>query len=305
MQPKITPVLLAGGSGTRLWPLSTSKEPKQFAELFNTRPSLFQQACLRVRNQIIFTASLCVSNFVHKHHLDAHAQSSITKPETYLLEPSSRNTTAAIAVASLYAPNALQIKGEKDPVLLIMPCDHVIDNQDSFEGAIIKALPTALDGQIVCFGLRPRYAATEYGYIEVGSDAVNPSAVLSISRFVEKPDVAQALSFIEHGNYFWNAGLFLARSSTLITELIKHAPKTFSIARHSLEKSTRQGNYYILSKAQYSDIPAISFDYTVMENTDRAVMVEASFDWQDVGNYNALSQCLSRDQSNASEDAAL
>tara|TARA_Y100001001_G_scaffold163559_1_gene192845 strand:+ start:410 stop:1522 length:1113 start_codon:yes stop_codon:yes gene_type:complete len=299
MRQKIIPVLLAGGNGARLWPLSSSHNPKQFGTILNHAHSLFQQSCLRVMSDALFNSPLCVASKTHDEILQTQLKGIASEHNiralTCLLEPESKNTAAAIALAAAYI-KSLHTEGNSDPLLLITPCDHVIKNQAAFHKSIDSASNTLPKGMIACFGIDATYPSTEYGYIEVKNSSPDILHTCEVSRFVEKPDLSHAQSFIDTGCYFWNSGIYLCHLTTLLDMLITHIPETMKLAHKSLATATGTNENFIYTNPQpYIAIPSISFDHAVMENARNALMIKAGFDWLDAGSYNALWQEQDKD----------
>ncbi len=288
----IVPVILSGGSGTRLWPLSRSSYPKQFLAVSGAR-SLLQQAALRVAGEG-FAAPLAVSNeeqrFLIAHHLlDAGAT-----PSKILLEPSARNTGPATAAACLYLARS------DDPLLLVLPADHVIADPDAFREAVMAGAAHAREGRLVTFGVRPDRPHTGYGYIEAGA-RLGPDgagiAVYAARRFVEKPDDARAQSYLKQGGYYWNGGIFLFRASVFLAELARLAPEMLSACREAVDRGSHDGDFFRLQADAFARAPAVSIDYAVMEKTQSAAVVPVDMGWSDVGSWSALWEVGDKDSS--------
>jgi mannose-1-phosphate guanylyltransferase / mannose-6-phosphate isomerase len=276
----VTPVLLSGGAGSRLWPLSRTLYPKQLLVLVQER-SMLQETGLRVANPALYTAPLVVAGEDHRFLIANQLSEAGIAASAIILEPAGRNTAPAVAIA---AHTALSL--EPNAVLLVMPTDQVILDGAAFDAAIAKALPTAKAGGLVTFGVTPESPATGYGYIERGIPIED--GVFNVARFVEKPNRERAEQFIANGNYSWNAGIFLLNARCYLNELARLAP---DMARHvaaSMHKASVDGDFVRPDAAEFLACPSDSIDYAVMERTDKAAVVPVSMGWSDVGSWDAL-----------------
>jgi len=283
--PSMIPVILSGGSGTRLWPLSRESHPKQFLPLLGEH-SLLQMTWLRLRGLPGADAPLVVANEEHRFMVAEQLRQVDATPSALILEPVGRNTAPAIAVAALKA----MATGE-DPVLLVLPSDHVIADEPGFRQAVLAALPAAEAGSLVTFGILPTSPETGYGYI----NAAAGEGVRAVLRFVEKPDQATAEKYVASGEYFWNSGMFAFRASRYLEELAKTHPKMIEMARQSLEKATVDADFLRLDRDSFAACPADSIDYAVMEKTDRAAILPIDVGWNDVGSWSALWSVVEQD----------
>lgn len=278
----IRPVILAGGSGTRLWPLSTSQRPKHLLPLLGKR-SLFEQTLDRFGSRFgeHFAQPIIVANQAQEADLLELAGNSAT----LVLEPVKRDSAPAIALAAVLA--------EDDELLLVSPSDHHISDAAAFHAAIGLARPEAEAGRIVTFGIEPDHPATGFGYIaaEQGSDAVRP-----VARFVEKPPRDRAEAMLEAGGHYWNAGIFLASAKTWREELERHAPAILAAAREALDKAVRDGLVIRVDEQAFASSPARSIDYAVMEHSDRVSVVPVSMGWSDIGSWQALVEASDKDE---------
>lgn len=283
MTLQIIPVVLCGGSGTRLWPHSTAATPKQFLTLFGDH-STFQTAVQRAAAIDGVGPILVIANRDHQAHIDAQLAAIGTRAHL-LLEPHARNSAAAIAAASAYIARSWP-----EAVAVFLSADHHIPDSAAFAAAVLSGARAAQDDRIVTLGLRPTAPSTAFGYIlpEPGD-----SAVRRVTAFVEKPDAETALRYLRDG-YLWNSGTFIARPAVLLDELAVHAPKVLAAASAAVEQGLPAGNGISLGEA-FAAAPSISIDHAVMEKTDRASVVPADFVWSDVGDWRAVLQVSDRD----------
>jgi mannose-1-phosphate guanylyltransferase len=271
----IIPVILSGGGGTRLWPLSTPEKPKQFLALTSER-TMFQLTMERVADRAMFAPPIIVANAAHAELIAA--QSGVSDA-TILLEPCARNTAPAIALAAL---------ASSDPaaLLLIMPSDHVIADLAAFHAATRVAAPFAQDGWLVTYGISPTGPETGYGYIRMGAEL--GGGVLHVDSFVEKPDLARAEAMLAKGGYSWNGGIFLFRADIYLGALAVHAPDMLAAVQKAMATAQRDGNRIAADAAAFANCPADSIDYAVMEKAERVAVVPVDMGWSDVGSWDAL-----------------
>lgn len=282
----ILPIILSGGSGTRLWPLSRETYPKQFLPLVGDH-SMLQATWLRVA-PLTQHPPIIVANEEHRFIAAEQLQQLQVQPGAILLEPQARNTAPAIAVAALEATS----QGH-DPLLLVLPSDHVIKDNDAFKTAINHAARAALDNKLVTFGVPPTRAETGYGYLQVtrSSQPVQP-----VQRFVEKPDPATAEAFVQSGDYLWNSGMFMFRASRYLQELRTFRPDIATASEQAWQRAKRDSDFIRLDAESFSKCPSESVDYAVMEKTQDAVAVPLSAQWSDVGSWSAISDLSEQDQ---------
>ncbi len=271
------PVILSGGSGTRLWPLSREAYPKQFLPLVDDDSML--QATWRRVAPLASAAPLVVANEEHRFMVAEQLRQVGCTPAAILLEPVGRNTAPAIAVAALQAT----ARGD-DPLLLVLPSDHVITDADAFRQAVQMAATAAGEGKLVTFGIVPSGPETGYGYIRAASG----QGVRAVAQFVEKPDAATAAGYVASGDYFWNSGMFLFRASVYLAELERHQPAMLAACRAALDAATRDADFIRLDKTAFTACPSDSIDYAVMEKTTDAAVLPISVGWNDVGSWSAL-----------------
>jgi mannose-1-phosphate guanylyltransferase/mannose-6-phosphate isomerase len=284
---KIRPVILCGGSGTRLWPLSSDAMPKQLLSLVGS-DSLLQATVKRVSGEI-FGAPLVVTREAFSAAIAEQLAAVGAEADKILLEPSPRNTAPAIAAAAFAA-----LADADDPLLLVMPSDHMIRDNRAFVDAIEASVPAALAGEIVTFGIPPRWAETGYGYIEV-AERRETQQLAKVRCFTEKPDAATAASYVSGGRHLWNAGIFLFRASTILRELREHAPDVADAAEAAVAAASVDTPFVRLDADAFLASPSISIDYAVLEKSNRVSVVEARLDWSDIGSWEALWDVGDRD----------
>lgn len=274
------PVIMAGGSGSRLWPLSRQLNPKQFLTLVDAEHSLLQATIKRLEG---LGASLPLLICNEQHRFLAAEQLRLLGMDNanILLEPVGRNTAPAIALAAIQA-----CESTDDPILLVLAADHLIQDVEAFHASLQTALPLAANGKLVTFGIVPTHAETGYGYLEKG-DAVGDGG-FRVNRFVEKPDLETANKYLKSGNYFWNSGMFMFRASRYLQELEKFSPDILAACREALSKGEQDLHFTRIDHAAFSACPEDSIDYAVMEKTADAVMVPLDAGWSDIGSWSAL-----------------
>ena len=276
----ILPVIVAGGTGSRLWPLSRQLNPKQFLPLADAEMSMLQATILRLRGLAAATPQL-ICNEQHRFLAAEQLRQLDMEHASILLEPVGRNTAPAIALAALQA-----CKDGQDPVLLVLAADHLIQDVPAFHASIQSALPLAQDGKLVTFGVVPDRAETGYGYIEKGP-AVGTGG-FAVNRFVEKPDLATACDYLASGNFFWNSGMFMFQASRYLHELERFHPQILAACRNALEGGTQDMHFTRVDSDVFAACPDDSIDYAVMEKTADAVMVPLDAGWSDIGSWSAL-----------------
>ncbi|MCB1521384.1 MAG: mannose-1-phosphate guanylyltransferase/mannose-6-phosphate isomerase [Hyphomicrobiaceae bacterium] len=288
----IFPVILSGGAGTRLWPLSRSLYPKQFIRFFNGQNSSFLGAALRrLTPELGFAPPILLCNNDHRFLVREEVESSGIEPHAIILEPIARNTAPAIAVAALAA-----IAESKDAIIVVMPSDHVVRNERNFVEAVKRAAEVADTGRLVLFGIKPTEAHTGYGYIRQGAalDGFGGGA-RAVGGFTEKPDEATAEAYIKSGDYFWNSGIFVLKAMTFIDEMAHHAPAALKAARDAYAKRSLDLEFVRLEREAFATAPSISVDYAVMEKTTKAAMLPIDVGWNDVGSWASLWDIAPRD----------
>ena len=284
----IRPVILCGGAGTRLWPVSTLRFPKQFLPLMSEK-SLLQQTAERLSGDR-FAPALIVSGAEQSSLIERQLHDGDAAIEAILLEPIGRNTAAAAALAAAW----LDLSG-RDDLLLLMPSDHVIGDRQAFLRAIEIGVPHAEDGAIVTFGAQPTEPNTQYGYIEAKSDEPLSEGAFPIARFHEKPNAERAAEYVVTGRFFWNCGIFLAKASTILDEMRQHLPATLERITAAVAAATTDGHFVSPSAESFSQAENISIDHAIMEKTARGVVVPVQMEWSDVGAWDAVWKLSDKD----------
>ena len=279
---RITPVILSGGTGTRLWPMSRALYPKQLLPLLG-RETMLQESALRVGDAGLFGAPLVIANDEHRFIIAEQLRQCEVTPKTIVLEPIGRNTAPAVGVAALLA-------GADDPdsLILVMPSDHVIADRAAFAAAVTKAAEAARNGALVTFGITADRPETGYGYIKRGRAFGKLDGVFEVAAFVEKPDRPRAEEYLSSGDYFWNSGIFLLPAKAYLAELGRLRPEMLAACRGAIDKAKRDLDFLRLDKDAFAAIKGESIDYGVMEHTDKAAVVPVTMGWSDVGAWDAL-----------------
>lgn len=277
----IVPVLLSGGAGTRLWPLSRETLPKQMLSLLGDS-TLLQQTILRVDDAALFAKPIIVANAEHRF-LIAEQLRTIGKDALLVLEPFGRNTAPAIALAALIAS-----RHDTNAIILAMPVDHMVSDAPAFRRAVEAGLPLAREGKFVLFGAKPDHAATGLGYIEVGEVLGDTGDVRSVSRFMEKPDLATAEAFLAGGKHLWNCGIFLLPARGYLAALEQLAPDILKASRAAVADAVRDADFVRVQDRTFAPCPSLSIDYGVIEKTSNVAVVPVDFGWNDVGSWSSL-----------------
>lgn len=282
---EVVPIILAGGFGTRLWPISRKQHPKQFVRLIG-KQTLFQQTLNRIPN-LLDTKPIIICNDKHYNLVTDQLQSIGIDKVQLILEPIGKNTAPAVAIAAL----RLLAQG-LDHIMLILPADHIIADVPKFHDGISVAKKYAEKNLLVCFGIIPNFPETGYGYIEFGKKLENNNAY-NISKFVEKPNLELAKQYIDSGKYYWNSGMFMFRASVYLKELKRNAPDIYKVCKEIVDankKSSKASNdkVFKIAAEKFSICPSDSIDYAIMENSKNAVVVPLDIDWSDLGSWQAL-----------------
>ncbi|WIA56103.1 mannose-1-phosphate guanylyltransferase/mannose-6-phosphate isomerase [Sphingobium sp. WTD-1] len=295
---QIHPVILIGGSGTRLWPLSRPALPKQFLPLVSDR-SMLDETIGRVDGRRGFGGPILVSGQQHLAVVQGILAQSGAEPAALLIEPEGRNTAPAIAMAAHWI-----VQTEGDGLMLVMPSDHVITDIEAFHRHLDHARPIAEAGHLVTFGIKPDHPATGYGYIEKGEPIREEHSVFQVSKFVEKPPLAVAEQYLADGRYDWNAGIFLFTARHFLDELARHAPAVAEPIARAMAEPSQEGIIVRPEPAHFLSCANDSIDYAVLEKTDRVAVVAVDIGWSDVGTWDALWSVRARDENGNSIQGA-
>ncbi|WP_408871565.1 mannose-1-phosphate guanylyltransferase/mannose-6-phosphate isomerase [Craurococcus roseus] len=285
----VVPVILSGGSGSRLWPLSREGYPKQFWPLLGGGRTMLQETASRASGPG-FAPPVVVCNEAHRFLVAEQLREAKVEGARILLEPAARNSAPAIAAAALLLRQA-----DPESVLWLLAADHAIADVPALHRALEGAVAAARAGRIVTFGMRPDKAETGYGYIETGADLPGLPRVHAVARFIEKPDAATAERFVAGGRHLWNSGMFVATAATLLDELSRYAPEVVQAVERAMAAAKRDLDFVRLGEAEFTAAPAISIDYAVMEKTERAAVVPAAIGWSDIGSWDALWDAAEKD----------
>lgn len=286
----IIPVILAGGSGTRLWPLSRKHYPKQLIELVN-KNSMIQDTVLRLAGYPAMEQPIVICNDEYRFMIAEQMRKINMDPSLIILEPVGRNTASAIAVTSIMAKAKYE-----DPTLLVLPADHLIENIANFHGMIKQGNNAAEKGYLVTFGIIPNAPETGYGYIMRGEQHTDFSDIYQIEKFVEKPCYKDAENYVNSGDYCWNSGMFMFKTSTILAELKKFAPEIVETCQRAVTKGSEDLDFFRLDKESFELVPSDSIDYRVMEKTSKGVLIPCDIGWSDIGSFNALYRAQKSDE---------
>lgn len=285
---QIVPVILSGGSGTRLWPVSRESLPKQFWPLISER-TMIQETALRAAGPG-FAPPMVVTNHAHRFLVAEQLREAGIEGAKVVLEPVGRNSAPAILAAAL-----LVAERDPDAVLWMLAADHAIADLPALHAAFGRAVAAARQGRIVTFGMRPTAPETGYGYIEAGDELPGLAGAHAVARFLEKPDAATAAAFVAGGRHLWNSGMFVFTAGALIAEMGRHAPEVLAAIRAAVAQRVEDADFIRLDPAAFAACPSISIDYAVAERTDRAAVVPADIGWSDVGSWAALWELGAKD----------
>jgi mannose-1-phosphate guanylyltransferase/mannose-6-phosphate isomerase len=277
----IHPVILSGGSGMRLWPLSRTHYPKQLMALAGQH-SMLQETAMRVA-RAPFAAPVVVCNDEHLFAITEQLREADATPQAIIIEPVGRNTAPAAAVAALYL-----VARDPDAVMLVLPSDHVVDKPQSFRNAVVTGLAAARDGALVTFGITPERAETGYGYVRHGTPWKGAPGCFQAAQFIEKPNASVAQAYIDDGAYHWNSGIFLFRAQRYLEELSNACPEIDAACRHAFNECALDCDTLHLDAEAFTACPSLSIDHAVMEPSERAAVVPVDMGWSDVGSWNSL-----------------
>jgi len=288
----IHPVIMAGGTGSRLWPLSRQLNPKQFLRLTDDHLSMLQLTVARL-DGLESAEPLLICNEEHRFLAAEQMRQSGYENARIILEPCGRNTAPAIALAALQLAKTAE-DSAVDPLMLVLAADHLIQDVPAFQSGIAKAVPLAQNGKLVTFGIVPGHAETGYGYIQRGPELADGS--FTVSRFVEKPDQKTAEEYLSSGDYLWNSGMFMFGARQYLAELGKHRPDILAICEAAFEGASEDLHFTRISESIFAECPEDSVDYAVLEKTSNAAVVSLEAGWSDIGSWSALWDVSAKDQ---------
>jgi mannose-1-phosphate guanylyltransferase/mannose-6-phosphate isomerase len=280
MDARITPVILSGGAGTRLWPLSRAGRPKQMLALTGAE-SMLRMTARRVADRAVYAPPVVVAPAAQAAAIEAQVE----EIGTLILEPCARNTAAAIALAALTVA--------ADALLLVLPSDHMVGDPAALDAAVRRAAPFATKGWIVTFGMKAERAETGYGYVERGP--LLGEGVHEAAAFVEKPDAGRAAAYVQGGRHDWNGGIFLMRADVLVAGLERHAPAIIAAARRAMELRQTEGARVMPDAEAFAAAPSLSIDYALMEKAEKVAVAPVAAGWSDVGSFAALHEAAGKD----------
>ena len=284
----ILPIIMAGGTGSRLWPLSRELFPKQFQKLYG-QTTMLQATVLRLQG-LECLPPLVICNEEHRFIVAEQLRQIGQLDHNIILEPTGKNTAPAIALAAIYAA-----KHEDNPALLVLAADHVVLDEDAFRAAVVQAQVPVKQDKLVTFGIVPQSPETGYGYIKYDPNAGEQSGFI-VEQFVEKPDLATAKAYLENGNYLWNSGMFAFKAQNYLNELKNHRPDIYSACSNAMQNVDIDLDFIRINKESFFDCPAESIDYAVMEKTTNAVVIAMDAGWSDVGAWSSLWEVSDKDK---------
>lgn len=289
---KITPVILSGGSGTRLWPISRSLEPKQFSTFLDDS-SLFQKTALRTNRKANFENPIVICNNEHRFRVAEELANIKIKPKSIILESVGKNTAPAIAIAAL---DVLSTNSKEDDLILVMPSDHIIKDKAEFINQVKNAKIFAQDGYLTTFGIVPKRPETGYGYIEKDQAINNDKTGFLVKKFIEKPNQKTAQKFVKDPNYLWNSGIFLFKASVYLENLQKFQSQIFINCCNSYNNASKDLDFIRLAAKDFEKCTNISVDYAVMEKAKKVAVLDLDADWSDVGSWQSIAEINQQDK---------
>ena len=282
MMSRVVPVILSGGSGSRLWPLSREHYPKQLLALAGER-TMLQQTALRLEGLPGIGSPVLVCNDEHRFLVAEQLREIGKAPANIILEPVGRNTAPALTLAAV-----MLVKVDPQAIMLVMPADHVIPEVKVFQSAVAEAARAADEGYLATFGIVPTKPETGYGYIRQGQVISGHISLHRVAAFVEKPDANTAAGYLSSGEYLWNSGMFVLRASVWLEELARNRPDILSACETAYRQGRQDGEFYRVNRKAFDECPSDSIDYAVMEKTDRAAVVQLDAGWSDIGAWSAI-----------------
>jgi mannose-1-phosphate guanylyltransferase / mannose-6-phosphate isomerase len=288
---QIYPVILSGGAGTRLWPLSRALHPKQLLPLVTSR-TMLQETVARNADDAGFAAPIVVCNEAHRFMIGEQLREIGVEPQVIVLEPVGRNTAPALAVAAAWL-----VSRDPEATMLVQPSDHVVRAPIALHDAVLRGLAATASGSLVTFGVTPRRPETGFGYIQAGPELDGVGGVKAVSRFVEKPDSATAQRFIDSGVFYWNSGIFLMGAQHYLDELRRFHAVIHDCCAEAVATGSKDGAFFRLGADAFTASPSLSVDHAVLEHTDRAAVVPVEMEWNDVGSWDALRGVSEADES--------
>ena len=296
-QAMIVPIILSGGEGKRLWPMSSPALPKQFLQLTGDE-TLLQQTVRRMCDPAVFAAPIIIGGVGQRFLIAEQLRAAGLSAHRIVLEPRGRNTAPALVAGAILA-----VAADADAMIISVHADAAIPDTDAFRATVTRGLPAAESGKVVLFGVRPTFPSTGYGYIEPGAPI--DLDVREVARFLEKPDTVEAEALVARG-CLWNTGIFLMRAASLVQEFEAHAPAVLQAVRRALEDAASDEDFLRLDPVAFSAAPAIAIDHAIMERTSNAAVVAADFAWSDIGSWSAVWEAQARDgQGNATRGSAV
>ncbi len=288
---KVIPVILSGGIGTRLWPMSRGSYPKQFLNLSSDELSLIQETAIRVSDKNKFEQPIFVCNSEHRFLVAEQIRNIGLEKSAIILEPSVRNTAPALTMAAIYIREIY-----KDALILVLPSDHIIKDKEAFLEGVSRAVKTADNQYLVTFGIKPEYQETGYGYIKYGKTIDKKHSSFKVDEFIEKPNLNDAEKYLKSGLYAWNSGIFMFPVNLYLSEMEKYQPEIIVACDKSNKTKTHDHDFIRIDKKTYNLAPKISIDYAVMEKTDKAAVISLECGWADAGSWESLWKISNKDE---------